>query len=498
MAIPASQIVSINPGVLSAGGNSLALNGLVLTQDTAVQIGTVREFATAADVSDFFGASSTEYAWAQVYFRGRNNATAYPSSLFFAQYPESAVSAYLRGGVVSGMTLSQLQALSGVLTITVDGTPYTSATINLAAATSFSNAATLIEAGFTTPLFSVTYDSQRGAFKFTSDSTGTGSTITYASGSLSAGLMLTSATGAVLSQGAAAAVAATFMNALLAVTQNWAVFTHIWDALDADKIAFAAWNSAQNNRFMYVDWENAVAAKTAPDTTTALVTIKANHYGGVFPIYCDATADPSALGAAFILGLTASIDYNRQNGRITYKFKYLDGVPVSVTDSAISTALTTNGYNFMGQWATANDGFSFLAEGTVTGDFGYADSYADEVYLNSQLQLALMTLLTSLNSIPYNTAGNAYIMQACQDPINQGLLNGTIVPGVALSAAQIAAVNGAAGTKIDDVLSTSGYYLQVGTASAQVRAARGTPPITFWYMDGGSVHRISMPSIMVQ
>jgi hypothetical protein len=32
-------------------------------------------------------------------------------------------------------------------------------------------------------------------------------------------------------------------------------------------------------------------------------------------------------------------------------------------------------------------------------------------------------------------------------------------------------------------------------ASPQVRQARGSPPITFWYMDGESVQRINIASI---
>lgn len=498
MSIPASNIVTINPSVLSAGGNALSLNGLILTKDVAVPIGTVKTFVNASDVGDFFGASSNEYAWASLYFRGRNNATAYPGALYFAQYPEAAVAAYLRGGSLESMTLAELQALSGTIILTIDGTLDTSGTINLAAATSFSNAATIIQAGFTTPDFTVSYDSIRKAFVFTSNTTGATSTATFATGTLSTALKLTSAEGAVTSQGAAAAVEATFMNALLNITQNWATFSTVWDASDAVKIAFAAWNSSKNNRYMFVLWENAVAAETYPDTTTALVTVLANNYGGIFPIYCDATIDPTGLAAAFVMGMAASVDFARAGGRTDFKFKYLDGVPVSVDDSSVSANLTLNSYNYVGTWATANDTFTFLAEGSVTGIFEWADSYVNEVFLNSQLQLALMGLLANSNSVPYNPAGNTLISQACMDAINQGLLNGSIVPGVTLSASQIAAVNGAAGVKIDDVLSTRGWYLQVGTASAQVRAARGTPPINFWYMDGGSVHQITVASIMVQ
>ena len=45
MTIPASQIVSVTPGVLSPGGLGLVMNGLVLTQNLLMPTGTVLQFA---------------------------------------------------------------------------------------------------------------------------------------------------------------------------------------------------------------------------------------------------------------------------------------------------------------------------------------------------------------------------------------------------------------------------------------------------------------------
>ena len=496
--IPASNIVTISPSVVAAGGSALALNGVVLTLDTAVPIGTVKEFVNKDDVGAFFGLASQEAQWAAYYFQGRNNSTAQPGKMLFAQYPRAAVAAYLRGGSLATMTLAQLQAFTGTIILTVNGTVGTSASINLATATSFSDAATKIAAGFTLPNFTVTYDSVRSAFLFTSSTTGVASTITFATGTISTGLKLTSATGAILSQGADAAVPLTFMSGVKALTLNWAAFSSVFQASTAEAEAFAQWESQQTNRFAYVLWDNAVAALTYPDTTTALSVIIAANYGGVVGIYCDPTADPHGYAAAMVLGVAASIDFNRTNGRITFAFKYLDGIPVSVTTEANASVLAQNGYNFIGQYATANSNFTFFYPGSITGAYKFADEYFDQIYLNSQLQLSLMGLLVAMNSIPYNAVGNSLISAACQDPINQALNFGSIVPGVTLSAAQIAQVNTAAGLAIDGVLSTRGWYLQVGVATAQVRAARASPPITFWYMDGGSVQRINVASILVQ
>src|SRR4051812_29296565 len=118
--IPASQLVSVLPGVLQAGGNPLSLNGLFLTTNISVPVGTVSEFPTAQSVADFFGASSREAQMAAIYFAGFENSTAKPSNMLFAQYNTAAVAAYLRGGSQAGVTLAQLQLLNGTLTITIN------------------------------------------------------------------------------------------------------------------------------------------------------------------------------------------------------------------------------------------------------------------------------------------------------------------------------------------------------------------------------------------
>src|SRR3954469_22450447 len=144
LAIPASAIASVTPSVISAGGSALDLNGLILSTNNRVPIGTVVSLASQADVASFFGASSQEAALATNYFLGFDNSNVKPGALLFAQYPTTSVGAWLRGATTS-LTLTALQALTpGVLTVTIDGTPRTSSSINLSSATSFSAAAEII------------------------------------------------------------------------------------------------------------------------------------------------------------------------------------------------------------------------------------------------------------------------------------------------------------------------------------------------------------------
>jgi len=497
--IPASAIVAITPSVLAAGGRALDIIGLLLTTSARVPIGTVQPFSNQVDVANYFGASSTEASMAAVYFQGFTRSNVKPSKVYLAQYPTASVAAFLRGGEIDVLTIAELQAIAvGALTLTCNGSAYTAAAVNLSTASSFSNAADLIQTAFggtgAVP-FLTTYDTISGAFLFTSKLTGTGATISYATtNTLASALMLTLAEGAVISQGAVAATPAAFMTAITQVTQDWATFTTLFNpdvTGNTNKLLFAQWNATQNNRWMYVCWDTDLSPRTTVPATTSLgYLLQQGQDSGTCLISC-----PDAVKAVYICGAAAAIDFNERNGRITFAFKAQSGLVADITDESTASHLEDNGYNYYGAWATANDEFIFFYPGSVSGEFLWADSYINEIWLNNQFQLALMVLLTNVKSIPYNSQGYAMIEAACLDVINQGLNFGAFRSGVTLSEAQAAEVNNDAGVLISTTLNQRGWYLQVLDASPQVRQARGSPPCTFWYMDGESVQRIALASI---
>lgn len=488
MTIPASDIVVVNPGVVGSGGNPLALNGVMLSKSNYLPTKAVQSFASPEAVRNFFGPSSLEYTLAQIYFLGFDNSTIKPGTLLFSPFVGAARAAWLQSGSLASMTLAELQALSGVLELTVDGVLKTSAAINLATATSFSDAASKIQAGFTAGP-TVVWDSVKSVFIFSSTTTGATSTITAATGTLSAGIKVTEATGAILSQGAAVDTPATAMDMVKSKTQNWVDFMTLWEPVAADKDAFAKWTNAQNQRYVYVAWDTDAQATINGSTTAFGVTAKTAGYDAVMCVYNNAQL------AAFVLGAVASIDFSRANGRITAAFKSQSGFKATVTDQQIAANLLANGYSFYGSYATANDKFNFLYSGQITGKWKWLDTFVNQVYLNSQFQLADLTLLTQVKSIPYNEDGYSLLRAAKLDPIEQAVNFGAIRKGVTMSQSQKAQVNQAAGRDVSTIIEQQGYYLQILDPGAQVRGNRGTPVQNFWYTDGGAVHKLTLASI---
>ena len=493
--IPFSQVVNVVPSVLSANGNAVDLNGLILTQNVLAPYNTILTFSNAAAVQAYFGASSTEASIANVYFAGFTGCTKLPGTLYFTRYPETAIASWLMGGSLANMTLGTLQALTGTLSITVNGVVKTSGTINLSGATSFSNAATIIQAAFTSPGFVVSYNSTTSAFVFTNSTSGASSTMTVAAtGTLATALALTAATGAVVSQGADIAVPATFMANILTVNQNWATFMTAWESTLTEKEAFAQWSSLVSPRYLYVCQDSDANILNPSATNTFGDWLQVNALVGTCPIYGDYTH------AAFVCGYAAALDFTRLNGRATLDFKSQSGLVPSVTNSTQYAAVVANGYNCYGAWGSnnPNNNKNWFSPGSVSGNWLWADTYLNQIWLNANLQLAMVNLLTQITAVPYNAQGNGLIYAAAQDPINSAINFGAIRTGITVSAAQAAEIQFVTGVNAAPTIASQGFYLQILPATAATRAARQSPPITLYYQDGEAVQQINMASIAIQ
>jgi hypothetical protein len=329
-------------------------------------------------------------------------------------------------------------------------------------------------------------------------------------GAFAVGLGLTPATGAVTSQGAAAPTSATpnaVMSSLIVATTAWASFTTIFDPDNGIgntvKQEFAAWNTLQNDRYLYVPFDTDITTTQSADAANSLgQALIANGNSGTAMVY-----EPSNLHhAAFVCGAVASVDFSSINGTTSFGYLSQSGITPGVTNQTVMDNLIANGYNSYVAVANANNNWQYLYPGNVTGPFGTIENYINQIWLNSNLQTALMTLLTTVKAVPYVSQGYALIEAACQGPINLALVPcqanggagfGMIQIGVNLSPEQIAIVNYQAGKAIAGVLQSQGYYLQVVDPGAVVRGQGGSPIINLWYTSGGSVLKINMSSIDV-
>lgn len=498
MAIGADAVVKIIPGVIDSGGNPLDLNGLFLTNDATLEAGSVTSWSTLESVGNYFGTDSDEYAMAEIYFLGYINSNTKPSTLYLGQFVSADVSGWVRGGEISA-TIAELQAITaGTLTIALDGVTHTLTAIDFSADASFSamalNVQVLLLADGAAVGTTVTYSSDFDSFLITSGTTGASSSVGFATfGTVGDALLLTDALGAIQSDGLDIRTIAENMTAYTEITTNWVSFMHVFDQTDDQKIEFATWANSKDLgvRYVYSTWDSSATAKDTTNETNVAYRVNAASLVGTIVAYDNRTL------AAFACAFIASLDYEATNGRATAAFKRQGGLTTTVTNETDADALLENGLNFYGDYQTANDSFKWYYNGQISGDYAWIDTHVNAIQLNNAFQLAFMTLFASIGSIAYNLNGYDIIRASAMDPINAALNFGTIRTGVTLSEAQKAQVDNEAGQTISGIIQVRGWFLQIKDATATARGNRESPPMTFWYTDGGSVQKIEMKSNVI-
>lgn len=497
MSIPASRIVTINPSAVGTGGSPLAMNTLLIAATDALIPG-VLQFGSAAEVGQYFGLTSDEYRFAQRYFLGYVGSTRTPGALYVVRNGESAQPAFVVGAPIRDLSLSDVQGISGSMTMMIDGSPV-SITIDLSAATSFTDAASIIGSELMAESngnAGCQFNANMQRFEISTVTAGVGSSIGYAEdGPVADALRLTQATGAQASNGTGVMEVAELMTYVMGRTQNFGLITHCVEQVDAVRKEFAAWVTLQNSRFAYIAQDLGPDALVANNPACFGAWLSETEQNGTVPYY--GTVDQ----VASLCGGVAAIDFKRTNGRRNIMFMRQSGLAATVSTESDYTALVSNGYTFYAEFATANDEFRFTTNGSVAGDFKWLDNYVNQIYLNAQLQLAMMNMLLGYGFIPYNPTGMAIHRSAALDPINEMVNFGGIVPLVdpsALSEQQKSIINTQAGYDIVPTLLSQGWALDIKIPDAQTRGLRGSFPFTLWYTDGGSVQSVNMASINVQ
>jgi len=509
--IPISQEITVNAGVIGAGGNPLSLNAIFLTENNPtnplVPAGELLQFTNAANVGAYFGLSSTEYQAAVIYFGGVKNGTRIPATLYFCKYATAARAAWIRGNTISAGSfasqLNYLQSLSGSLSVTIGGTVYTAASLNLSAATSIGGTEStsvinkMITALGISAVGTVLWDSLLSQFIVESTATGTGASVTFATGTIAAGLGLTAG---ILSAGCGIDTPATVMQNCITLSNDWAVFAPLFVPTSSDSLGFAAWAQAQSNRYWFILPDNSAGYLTANNSATLGAQIAALTYDSTIVAYC--SANPWFL-AAFFAAYAASINWFATNGRATLKFRQQDGLATYVTpitNSAAATAIISNNASYYGTYSAPGIGnvYSIVADGGMAGSqFLWADTFLGQLFLNSQMALAIFTGLLDVNSLPFGPIGDASLRAFLEDSIQQALNAGIIRKGITPSSQQAQEIELMIGFDVSAELTAHGFYLYLPPSTAQQRAIRVDNSPYLFYMDGGAIQKIQLNSFAV-
>jgi hypothetical protein len=461
MAISFTKYVDIVSGVGgNAGVRERDLILRVFTTNDLVPPGSFIEFTTLSDVLAYFGSTSEEYKRAVFYFGWISKNITAPQKIAYARWADADEPPRIFGNVQDQALASFTSITAGTFSLKLGATTNTIGPIDFSGAASLAAVATLVQTAIRAKTGSmwtaatVAYDATRGSFNFVGGVAGAAAIATAAgTGGSDCAAQLGWLTGAILAPGADEETVTETLDASAQASDNFASFLFM-PSLSVDEIEeAAAWNDAQNEKFMYcipVTQANAAAYYTAlAGYSGAGVTLSeiANEYPEQFP---------AMIGAA--------TDYDRQNSVVNFMFQQATLTP-GVTTTALSNTLDAERTNYYGRTQTAGQFRDFYQRGVLMGGDNDAvdmNTYFNEIWLKDAAGASILSLLLSVGRLPANKTGQIQLEGILQTVVDRALFNGTISVGKALNATQKLFISDQTGDdKAWYQVQNAGYWLGV-------------------------------------
>jgi hypothetical protein len=512
-AVSMNAYVKVQGKVVQSVSSGFIPQLLILTKNTLVPTQTALSFSNSQAVYSFFGNSFfgsqkySDYTNATAYFNASNKGTKKPSSVLFYRYSDTDIGAFTRGVSLSATgrnsDLSTLKIItSGALTLSFNGSTYTVDDIDLSDDNSFSAMASTIQtairavAGLST--VTCTFDTYSNAFTLAYPyDEDFANTIDYVLNDhlLAYAMKITQINGAILSQGLAAQTPEEIMTSLTNNTQNFLTYICNFDinsdSTYTDVLGLIRWNNAQTYLYLPIFYDT-IGGTTSPITNPMQTAIIGDGWGqnSVAPytfntalmyIINNNTTVPLPFAVA---GTLASYDYNAPNGIILLSATSYSGItPIITKDSDNDLLVNVFGANSYINLNTRANNFQWFEKGNIGGDYGWADTFAGYVWLADQIQVTLATILSTLNSIPYN---NLSIINAVIEPIfNKAVKNGVVQTSIPLTDVQKQALIQQAGYDFTSILYLNGFYMPLVKATPEEQGERKLSNINAWYSYAG-------------
>lgn len=442
MTISISRYVDITSGV--GGAAAVPRRDFILrqvTQNTLVPAGAVVTFSSLPDVQTYFGTATDEYKVAEKYFGFVSKQISSPQRMSVVRWHPAAVAPAIYGSPVVGGVAAFTGITAGTLALSVSGTLVTLTGIDFSTAVTLPDIASLLQtkirsnANAQLVTATVQYETNRGAFILTGAVATPGATIQATGpGGADVGAVVGWSTGLQVEQtGEAAQTALAAISTSADGDDNFGSFAYTGAVLPtaSDIAAIAAWNHAQNNKFVYC----------VPTTTANAASLSAALGGlsGTALSLIPGTSSPSDHAETIPAEILAATNYNRPAASQNYMFYQFGNRTKTVNDNANADLFDGLRVNYIGQTQTAGQKIAFYQRGFLMGDSTAAQDmtvYTGEMWLKDAFTSTIMGGFLALPSIPANEDGRITLLGLLQEPIDQGLANGVISVGKTLNATQ--------------------------------------------------------------
>ncbi|MFJ6322262.1 MULTISPECIES: DUF3383 domain-containing protein [unclassified Rhizobium] len=476
--------VTINLQPLAAAQRNFGALLIVGSSDVIDTNERIRQYSGLDGVAEDFGTTAAEYLAADLFF----SQSPQPSILYIGRWAQVASSGRLNGGVLSTaqQQLSNFTGITnGTMKIDINGVTKTLSALNFSSVTNLNGVASAIQ----TALGGGTcvWDSVLQRFVIESGTTGTASTVGYASATgsgtdVSALLNLVTGVASPPVAGLAAETLLSAIQVLANMSSDWyglTVATATAPA-SADHLAVSAFIEGASQSHIYgITITN--PSVLDPTVTNDLASqLKALGYKRTFTQY--SSSSPYAVDSMY--GRAFTVNFNANNSTITLKFKQEPGVVAETITESQAAALKAKNCNV---FVNYNNSTAIIQEGVMAN--GY---FFDEVHGTDWLQNAVQTdvynlLYQSATKIPQTDDGTHLIVTTIEGTMARAVNNGLVAPGIWNA--------GGFGQLQQGQMLTSGYYVYaplVATQSQSDREARKAVPIQVAAKLAGAVHSVNV------
>jgi hypothetical protein len=397
-----------------------------------------------------------------------------------------AVPGELLGSVGYDKTLANYTTITnGGFDIFIDGANKQVTTINMSGAANFNAIAALVQTRLqvVAPSATCTFDGTR--FIIRSGTTGTSSTVAYATAPTGAGspvdigtlLGITAAGLGVVTAGSALETISTTLDKLQDINQAWYGMTFTKELTEQNLKDAAAWAEARVKIFGFTTKaSNVLDLAVSVDIGSVM---KSFLYNRTFWIWDD--NDDYLIVSAFARGFT--VNFNEENSTLTLKFKQLPGTNPAVLTETQRLAIVGKNGNY---YTTFGDSV-MMAEGWMA-----SGQFFDERHGLDWLQNAVETnvfgyLLTRTTKVPQTDKGVAAIVSQVESALREGVRNGLLAEGQ-WNGSDLGEV------KSGDYL-PKGFYVYaqpVRDQNQSDRQARKAPPIQAICKGAGAIHFVDV------
>jgi len=434
---------------------------------------------------------------------GVGSPAATASGLFFAQLPQPNLLHIGRwaqfdtkGGLRGGVLTPSQQILSGFTAITngsvkipVDGTLRTLTGLDFSGATNLNGVASIVQTALAAVSAGATvrWDGNNARFVVTSGTTGTSSTVGYATAhtsgtDVSARLGLTSEVASAPVNGRLAETLAQALAALADISSEWyaAVVATAMPPSTSAHLAASALIEGMSQRRIYgvTLTDTAVLDPTRSDDFASQA--KALGYERTFTQY----SSSSPYAVASFIGRAATVDFEASTTTITMKFKQEPGIVAEYLTATQAAALQAKNCN---AFVYYQNGTAIIQEGVMANGY-FFDEVQGTDWLTNAVQVDVYNLLyQSTTKVPQTDAGMNLIVNEINRTLLRAVNNGLVAPGQWNA-------SGFGQLRQGDTLK-AGFYVYCPPVASQpqaIREKRTTPSIQVAAKLAGAVHKANI------